>query len=119
MFLHGYPAKFLLLFLPAALSRPAAHNSDSTILFHQNLSEEFIREFHDEVGWYAISMHQILSEDLIREFQDKVIWDAISAYQKLSEKFVIEFKDKIFLNNVLENEKISKSLKKKIRENKL
>ena len=32
------------------------------------MSEDFIREFKDQVNWYYISIHQKLSEDFIREF---------------------------------------------------
>ena len=49
----------------------------------------------DKVNWIDISCHQNLSENFIREFQDKVYWTYISCHQKLSEKFIIEFQDKI------------------------
>jgi len=39
---------------------------------HQNLSEDFIREFEDKVDWRWISMSQDLSEDFIREFKNKL-----------------------------------------------
>jgi hypothetical protein len=55
------------------------------------LSEEFIREFKDDVIWYLISKNQKLSEDFIREFEDFVDWDYISMHQKLSEDFIREF----------------------------
>lgn len=61
----------------------------------QKLSENFIREFHDKVDWVSISINQKLSESFIREFQDKVDWECISSYQKLSENLVREFQDKV------------------------
>jgi len=41
----------------------------------QTLSEDFIREFKNEVDWENISMYQTLSEDFIREFGKKVKWE--------------------------------------------
>ena len=65
------------------------------ILIYQHLSEEFIREFKDDVVWTLISIYQHLSEDFIREFKDRVDWDGISANQHLSEDFIREFEDKV------------------------
>jgi hypothetical protein len=66
------------------------------------LTEEFIREFQNEVDWELISCHQKLSENFIREFQDKVCWFWISYFQNLSNKFIIEFKDRIDFEKMLE-----------------
>ena len=60
---------------------------------HKGLTEDFIREFADEVNWCSISHYQHLSEDFIREFKDKVYWFSISEQQHLSENFIREFKD--------------------------
>ena len=60
---------------------------------HKGLTEDFIREFADEVNWFSISHYQHLSEDFIREFKDKVYWFSISEQQHLSENFIREFKD--------------------------
>lgn len=65
------------------------------ISIRQKLSEDFIREFQDMVSWYEISIHQNLSEDFIREFQDMVVWNLISMCQKLSEDFIREFQYKV------------------------
>jgi hypothetical protein len=62
---------------------------------YQQLSEPFIREFHDKVYWPYISCFQQLSEDFIREFKDEVDWSFISQYQKLSEPFIREFKNRV------------------------
>ena len=62
----------------------------------QHLSEEFIREFADEVDWVGISLCQRLSEDFIREFKDEVGWYCVSKYQRLSEDFIREFKDWVY-----------------------
>ena len=74
---------------------------------HQKLSEDFIREFKDEVAWTRISSYQKLSEEFIREFQDKVYWSHISSYQKLSESFIREFKDKVYWDNISDIQKLS------------
>jgi len=71
------------------------------------LSEEFIKEFKDEVIWFYISCSQKLSEDFIREFKDKVNWIYISSYQKLSEAFIGEFKDKVIWEYVSIYQKLS------------
>ena len=68
---------------------------DGTISWHhiseyQTLSEDFIREYADNVTWEYISAYQILSESFLREFADKVYWSWITVDQSLSEAFVIE-----------------------------
>ena len=75
------------------------------ISMKQNLSEEFIIEFKDKVNWLYISKYQKLSENFIREFKDKVDWNYISAFQNLTENFIREFKDKVDWNliSVLQN----------------
>src|SRR5574344_1543872 len=65
------------------------------ISIYQKLSEDFIREFQDNVDWNCISQSQKLSEDFIREFQNKVYWNWISQSQKLSENFIREFKNEV------------------------
>ena len=55
------------------------------------LTEQFTREFKDNVDWDCISAYQKLTEQFTREFKDKVNWDCISAYQKLTEQFIKEF----------------------------
>ena len=62
---------------------------------HKGLTEDFIREFKDNVYWVDISKYQHLSENFIRKFQDKVDWHYVSRYQRLSEDFIREFADKV------------------------
>ena len=47
-----------------------------------------IREFQDKVDWYNISQHQNLSEDFIREFKDKVFKDEVDVetYNRVHQK---------------------------------
>lgn len=62
---------------------------------HKGLTEDFIREFKNEVNWNFISRCQHLSEDFIREFQYEVNWDYIAADQQLSEDFIREFANRV------------------------
>ncbi len=62
---------------------------------HRKLSEDFIREFQNQINWVNISRYQILSKDFIREFKDKVDWYYISKSQILSEDFIKEFKNRV------------------------
>ena len=73
----------------------------------QHLSEEFIREFADEVDWVGISLCQRLSEDFIREFKDKVGWYCVSKYQRLSEDFIREFKDWVYWDAISYYQRLS------------
>lgn len=59
---------------------------------NQTLSKSFIREFKDQVDWWFISRHQTLSENFIKEFKDRVDWTAISYYKTLSKEFIREYR---------------------------
>ncbi len=74
---------------------------------YQKLSEAFIREFQDKVDWYSLCQYQVLSEDFIREFKHKVAWGAISQYQKLSETFIREFQDKVIWSYISIEQRLS------------
>ena len=52
------------------------------------------------IFWKLISINQKLSENFIREFKDNIDWNSISQYQKLSEDFIREFKNKINWNSI-------------------
>lgn len=75
----------------------------------QKLSEDFIREFGDMVDWYRISAFQKLSENFIREFKDRLDWGQISRFQKLSEDFIREFKDMVSWSYISESQKLSEN----------
>lgn len=64
---------------------------DMNFVINVKLSEDFIREFQEEVDWITVSSHQKLSENFIREFQNRVSWCWICSRQELSEKFVRDF----------------------------
>ena len=76
---------------------------------NQHLSEEFIREFADEVDWVGISLCQRLSEDFIREFKDEVGWYCVSKYQQLSEDFIREFKDSVHWDAISYYQRLSEN----------
>lgn len=63
---------------------------------YPNLSEDFIREFENELDWSEMSYNQKFTETFIREFSHKVDWHGIGCSQKISEDFIREFKDKEF-----------------------
>jgi hypothetical protein len=65
---------------------------------YQRLSVDFIREFKGKASWYFITKNQKLSEEFIREYQSDLDWYTVSRFQRLSDDFIIEFKDKIFWN---------------------
>ncbi len=79
----------------------------SYISLYQVLGEDFIRELSNKVDWYCIGRHQVLREDFIREFQDKVDWEDISIKQALSEDFIREFKDEVDWYYISMNQKLS------------
>jgi len=68
-----------------------------------SLSENFIEEFQDRLGWFEISRMQILSEDFIRRYKDDVYWNYISSYQNLSGDFILEFAKRLDMDKVLRN----------------
>jgi hypothetical protein len=84
------------------------------ISVHQKLSENFIREFQDKVNWYWISKYQKLSEDFIREFSNKVDWYWISEYQKLSEDFIREFSNKVDWDQIIKYQALSNNIIQKL-----
>ena len=64
------------------------------------LTEEFIREFQEQLFWNLISRYSVFSEDFIREFQDRVDWASVSLNQKLSSNFIREFKDRLYWKEI-------------------
>src|SRR3989338_3536474 len=74
------------------------------------LTEEFIREFADQVVWHIISRYQNLSETFIREFADRVDWFTISQCQDLSDTFIREFADRVNWFKLSFNRSLSESL---------
>ena len=77
------------------------------------LTEDFIREFQNQVDWVYISSYQRLSEDFIREFEHKVDWVRISIHQILSDEFILEFRDSMDWDRYLFYQEASFSIIKK------
>ena len=74
---------------------------------HQDLSENFIREFQDHLDWGNISTCQELSENFIFEFKDKLNWENISRFKFLREEFIDRVEDKIHWNYLTTYRKFS------------
>ena len=72
----------------------------ANISSYNNLSEEFIEEFKENLNWKIICEEQKLSESFIKKHRDKVIWDEIGWHQNLSEEFILEFKGRLCLSDV-------------------
>jgi hypothetical protein len=83
------------------------------IWINKKFSEDFIREFERKVNWFLISKNQKLSEDFIRDFQMKVDWFAVSAIQQLTDNFITEFKDRMDWCIYFRNHKSSFKIMKK------
>jgi hypothetical protein len=73
------------------------------------LSEEFIREFQNELDWKYICTHQVLSEKFILEFESKLDWTDLSDHQILSEDFIRRNKDKLDWNSLIRFQNLSDS----------
>jgi hypothetical protein len=58
--------------------------------------------------WISISGYQELSEDLIREYKDEIVWDGVTFFQNLSEDFIYEFKDKLDIEVLIYRKLITK-----------
>lgn len=65
-----------------------------TILQTENISEEILRQFKEQIGYIAILQKKQLSKDFIRELFSKCndldIKEHIQIYQKLDQKFIKE-----------------------------
>ena len=64
------------------------------------MEEDMLKRANEILGtnyrnWMNLSEHTGLTEDFIREFGDNLDWYWISARQRLSEEFIEEFKDKL------------------------
>jgi len=68
------------------------------------LSEEFIREYSDNLNWDYISAYQELSSEFMNEFKDKLNWELISSNQVLPYEFIVNNIDRLNLNSILEEQ---------------
>lgn len=52
------------------------------------LTEDFMREYQEELMWNLLCEYQVLSEDFIEEMEKKVNWDILASYQRVSFPFI-------------------------------
>lgn len=96
------------------------YNAFDFIVVYQKLSESFLemliskKHIIDYPDWQIISETQNLSENFIRKYKNELWWSCISAYQKLSDVFIIEMSDYIDYRNL----KFNKNLKYILKESK-
>lgn len=67
----------------------------SFVFEYNQVSETFLRKHHSEFDrevWSVISAFQELSEDFMCEFKDELDWIEISQNQRFSEEFAVQFK---------------------------
>lgn len=71
---------------------------------HVQMSENFIREFADEItdfkGWGFILERQELREKFIKEIKENIDWRWIPRYQKLSIPFILRYKEYLNWNDI-------------------
>jgi hypothetical protein len=89
-------------------------NEWAEICIYKKLTENFIREFQNEVVWSSISKNQLISENFIREFENNVYWIYISKYQRMSDDFMSEFEHKINWRFTLAFQKVNFNIIKKM-----
>ena len=76
------------------------------------LSEDFMREYINELDWMYISMNQKLSIQFLTDFQDKIDWKYFASYNKKITKEILQtFPEKINRTRVINNSHNSTVLK--------
>lgn len=73
-----------------------AHNINDweAVVRCQNLSENFMRKFKNDISWYYVSTeYSNLSEEFMLEFADKLYWKFL--YENVESRVSSEFKDKL------------------------
>ena len=63
-----------------------------SLSFAEDISEEFLRLFHDKISWGFISFKYIndFSDDFIRVFADKFNWNQLALYGNISMELIEE-----------------------------
>ncbi len=59
-----------------------------------NLSEAFIEKYKDNLNWSMLSQHQVLSENFMEKYKDKLDWSKIVVGQVLTEDFILKHKSR-------------------------
>lgn len=80
------------------------------------LSEEFMWEFRDKLGWALLSNWQQMSESFIEKAKDYVNWFYVSKNQKLSEEFIMKNLSKLDIGAIFYHQNISINLMVSLKE---
>jgi hypothetical protein len=77
----------------------------SPVAYNQDLSEQFMIDFQDNLDWMNISISQNLSESFMRRMKHRIFWNYASESQKMSPDFIIDFHDKINYYCLIKNKR--------------
>jgi hypothetical protein len=77
---------------------------------YQELTDEFIDEFKEEIYWDAISERKDLSIDFLRKYKEKIIWYEYTTYNKLEEETIIEFAQYLDWDQISASQVLSENL---------
>lgn len=74
-----------------------------------DLTEDFIREFADNINWRVLSGSEnlVLSDEFLEEFSDKIVWPWISSYKRLELRDLRRWKNKLYWEGICRNQKLS------------
>ena len=68
----------------------------STVSRFYQLSEDFMREFSEDLHWHFISENQrSLSVEFLRDFEDKIEWRTFTSYNRYKVEIIEAFKHKM------------------------
>lgn len=62
---------------------------------YEELDNNFMREYKDDLDWYLICQYQVLTEDFMREMEDYLDYFQISQFQVLSDVFVRDYAEQL------------------------
>lgn len=66
-----------------------------TLCHYGSLTEDFVREFVNDINWKAFNEYIVLEGDMIREFKDYINLDTYFRFNRLSKEMIREWKDEI------------------------
>ena len=75
---------------------PLEFDEEDRIINVGNLSEEFLLEYVNIIGWGNLSKCMNLPYYFIEKYKDKLIWWNIFLYQNLTDEFIEKYKYKIY-----------------------
>ena len=88
-----------------------------TIQYSDEELAKYARMYHYRIGfnsWQIISQYQTLSEDFIKEFQNELCLHTVAKYQKISPFFAVSLEMFEHISDFLENKNISEEEKQGI-----